>query len=210
MNARNTLVLPINDPKALLLSQEYVQVGKLIVFPTDTLYGLACDPTNSAALRDIYAAKGRSMLKALPVLIGALEQLDQLVENIPQQAKRLMERFWPGALTLVLPKQAHLPSELTPYTGLAVRMPNHPFALELLQALGPLAVTSANLSDQTNPQTAQEVYTQLAGRVDLILDGGKLKIGQASTIVDCTGAEPVLLRAGPIPFETLLQAWQNE
>jgi len=210
MNARNTLVLPINDPKALLLSQEYVQAGKLIVFPTDTLYGLACDPTNPAALRDIYAAKGRSTLKALPVLIGALEQLDQLVENIPPQAQRLMERFWPGALTLVLPKQAHLPSELTPYPGLAVRMPNHPFALELLQALGPLAVTSANLSGQTNPQTAQEVYTQLAGRVDLILDGGKLKIGQASTIVDCTGAEPVLLRAGPIPFETLLQAWQNE
>ena len=210
MNARNTLVLPINDPKALLLSQEYVQAGKLIVFPTDTLYGLACNPTNPAALRDIYAAKGRSTLKALPVLIGALEQLTQLVENIPPQARRLMERFWPGALTLVLPKQAHLPSELTPYTGLAVRMPNHPFALELLQALGPLAVTSANLSDQTNPQTAQEVFAQLAGRVDLILDGGKLKIGQASTIVDCTGAEPVLLRAGPIPFETLLQAWQNE
>jgi len=210
MNARNTLVLPINDPKALLLSQEYVQAGKLIVFPTDTLYGLACNPTNPAALRDIYAAKGRSTLKALPVLIGELEQLDQLVENIPPQALRLMERFWPGALTLVLPKQAHLPSELTPYPGLAVRMPNHPFALELLQALGPLAVTSANLSDQTNPQTAQEVYTQLAGRVDLILDGGKLKIGQASTIVDCTGAEPTLLRAGPIPFETLLQAWQNE
>lgn len=210
MNARNTLVLPINDPKALLLSQEYVQVGKLIVFPTDTLYGLACNPTNPAALRDIYAAKGRSTLKALPVLIGTLEQLDQLVENIPPQAQRLMERFWPGALTLVLPKQAHLPSELTPYPGLAVRMPNHPFALELLQALGPLAVTSANLSDQTNPQTAQEVFAQLAGRVDLILDGGKLKIGQASTIVDCTGAEPVLLRAGPIPFETLLQAWQNE
>ena len=210
MNARNTLVLPINDPKALLLSQEYVQAGKLIVFPTDTLYGLACAPTNSAALRDISAAKSRSTLKAPPVLIGTLEQLDQLVENIPPQAQRLMERFWPGALTLVLPKQAHLPSELTPYPGLAVRMPNHPFALELLQALGPLAVTSANLSDQTNPQTAQEVFAQLAGRVDLILDGGKLKIGQASTIVDCTGAEPVLLRAGPIPFETLLQAWQNE
>ncbi len=210
MNARNTLVLPINDPKALLLSQEYVQAGKLIVFPTDTLYGLACAPTNPAALRDIYAAKGRSTLKALPVLIGALEQLDQLVEHIPPQARRLMERFWPGALTLVLPKQANLPSELTPYPGLAVRMPNHPFALELLQALGPLAVTSANLSDQTNPQTAQEVFAQLTGRVDLILDGGKLKIGQASTIIDCTGGEPMLLRAGPIPFETLLQAWQNE
>ena len=210
MNARNTLILPINDPKALLLSQEYVQVGKLIVFPTDTLYGLACNPTNPAALRDIYAAKGRSTLKALPVLIGELAQLEQVVQNIPPQARRLMERFWPGALTLVLPKQVHLPSELTLYPGLAVRMPNHPFALELLQALGPLAVTSANLSDQTNPQTAQEVYTQLAGRVDLILDGGKLKIGQASTIVDCTGAEPTLLRAGPIPFETLLQAWQNE
>jgi len=209
MNAKNTLLLSIDDPQALPLSRELVQAGKLIVFPTDTLYGLACDPTNPAALRDIYAAKGRSTLKALPVLIGALEQLDQLVENIPPQARRLMERFWPGALTLVLPKQAHLPSELTPYPGLAVRMPDHPFALLLLQALGPLAVTSANLSDQANPQTAQEVFAQLAGRVDLILDGGKLKIGQASTVIDCTGAEPVLLRAGPIPFETLMQVWQE-
>ena len=209
MNARNTLVLPINDPKALLLSQEYVQAGKLIVFPTDTLYGLACAPTNSAALRDIYAAKSRSTLKALPVLIGTLEQLDQLVENIPPQARRLMERFWPGALTLVLAKQANLPSELTPYPGLAVRMPNHPFALELLQALGPLAVTSANLADQINPQTAQEVWAQLASRVDLILDGGHLEIGQASTIIDCTGPEPMLLRAGPIAFDAILQTWQG-
>ena len=209
MNAKKTIILPISDSQALMLCQEYVQAGKLIVFPTDTLYGLACDPSNPAALRSIYAAKGRSTLKALPVLIGALEHLDQLVENIPPQAQRLMERFWPGALTLVLPKQANLPSELTPYPGLAVRMPNHPFALKLLQALGPLAVTSANLSDQINPQTAQEVFAQLAGRVDLILDGGQLEIGQASTIIDCTGAEPMLLRAGPIPFETLLQIWQE-
>ena len=209
MSAKNTIILPISDPQALLLSQEYVQAGKLIVFPTDTLYGLACDPSNPAALRSIYEAKSRSTLKALPVLIGALEQLDQLVEKIPPQAQRLMERFWPGALTLVLPKQANLPSELTPYPGLAVRMPDHPFALQLLQALGPLAVTSANLSYQANPQTAEEVFAQLADRVDLILDGGKLEIGQASTIIDCTGAEPMLLRAGPIAFETLLQAWQE-
>ena len=113
------------------------------------------------------------------------------------------------ALTLVLPKQANLPSELTPYPGLAVRMPNHPFALKLLQALGPLAVTSANLSDQINPQTAQEVFAQLAGRVDLMLDGGQLEIGQASTIIDCTGAKPALLRAGPISFDAILQTWQG-
>jgi L-threonylcarbamoyladenylate synthase len=208
MNTQNTIILPISDPQALLLSQEYVQAGKLIVFPTDTLYGLACDPSNPAALRNIYAAKGRSTLKALPVLIGEIEQLDQVVQSVPPQASRLMKRFWPGALTIVLPKQANLPSELTPYPGLAVRMPNHPFALELLQALGPLAVTSANLSDQINPQTAQDVWAQLAGRVDLILDGGYLEIAQASTIIDCTGAEPILLRAGPIAFETLQQAWQ--
>jgi L-threonylcarbamoyladenylate synthase len=120
-----------------------------------------------------------------------------------------MERFWPGALTLVLPKQPYLPTELTPYPGLAVRMPDHPFALQLLQELGPLAVTSANLSDQANPQTAQEVLAQLAGRVDLILDGGKLKIGQASTIIDCTQAEPALLRAGPIAFEAILESWNE-
>ena len=210
MNAKNTIILPISDPQALLLSREYVQAGKLIVFPTDTLYGLACDPSNPDALSSVYAAKERSTLKALPVLIGALEQLDQLVEDIPPRAQRLMERFWPGALTLVLPKQANLPSELTPYPGLAVRMPDHPFALQLLQALGPLAVTSANLSDQANPQTAEEVFAQLADRVDLILDGGKLEIGQASTIIDCTGAEPMLLRAGPIAFDAILQTWQGD
>jgi len=210
MNAKNTLVIPITDPQALALSREYVQAGKLIVFPTDTLYGLACDPTNPSALRSIYAAKGRSALKAIPVLIGATEQLSQVVQNVPSQAEGLMARFWPGALTLVLPKQADLPIELTPYPGLAVRMPDHPFALQLLRELGPLAVTSANLSDQANPQTAQEVFAQLAGRVDLILDGGKLNLGQASTIIDCTGSEPVLLRTGPIPFETVLQIWNAE
>jgi len=136
MNAINTLILPITDSQALPLSQAYIQAGKLIVFPTDTLYGLACDPANPAALRSVYAAKGRSTLKALPVLVGALTQLDQVVQRVSPQARRLMERFWPGALTLVLPKQAQLPSELTPYPGLAVRMPDHPFALLLLQALG--------------------------------------------------------------------------
>lgn len=210
MNAKNTLVIPITDPQALALSREYVQAGKLIVFPTDTLYGLACEPTNPSALTSIYAVKGRSALKAIPVLIGATKQLSQVVQNVPSQAEGLMARFWPGALTLVLPKQADLPIELTPYPGLAVRMPDHPFALQLLRELGPLAVTSANLSDQANPQTAQEVFAQLAGRVDLILDGGKLKLGQASTIIDCTGSEPLLLRAGPIPFETVLQIWNAE
>jgi Sua5/YciO/YrdC/YwlC family protein len=205
-----TRTVTTDEPQALELALQTLRGGGLVIFPTDTLYGLSCDPTNPAALSAIYAAKNRPTLKAIPVLIGETTQLQELVAALPPQAERLIQSYWPGPLTLVLAKNPSLPPELTPYPGLAVRMPNHPVALALLRAAGPLAVTSANISERENPQDAGEVRAQLEGRVDLILDGGKLRGGMASTIIDCMGAEPKLLREGPIAFEDILTLWAAE
>lgn len=202
-----TQVISAAHPEAIALACEVIRSGGLIAFPTDTLYGLGCDPHLPTALQKIYAAKGRSASKAIPVLISRADQLESLVSGLPEQSTRLMERWWPGALTLVLPKNPDLPPDLTPYPGLAVRMPDHPVALSLLDQTGPLAVTSANLSDHENPQDAQGVLAQLDGVVDLILDGGSLLGGQASTIIDCMASEPKLLREGPIPFSAILERW---
>ena len=202
-----TQVISAAHPEAIALACEVIRSGGLIAFPTDTLYGLGCDPHLPTAIQKIYAAKGRSASKAIPVLISRADQLESLVSGLPEQSTRLMERWWPGALTLVLPKNPDLPPDLTPYPGLAVRMPDHPVALSLLDQTGPLAVTSANLSDHENPQDAQGVLAQLDGVVDLILDGGSLLGGQASTIIDCMASEPKLLREGPIPFSAILERW---
>ena len=210
MGALTTRIISTNDPSALNLALETLRAGRLIVFPTDTLYGLGCDPDNPAALTAIYTAKNRPAMKALPVLIGEISQLHMFVESVPIQAARLIARYWPGPLTLVLPKNPLLPRELTPYPVLAVRMPDQSFARSLLVAAGALAVTSANISDRENPQNAEEVRAQLDGRVDLILDGGKLRGSAGSTIIDCLGSQPKLLREGPIPFQTLLDSWNAE
>ena len=202
-------VLDATDPQALIMAQRVAANGGVIVFPTDTLYGMACDPRNPEALARVYNIKGRSAQKALPVLVGGLDQLVEIVSEVPEKARRLLKTFWPGPLTIVLPKQPGLPAELTPYPGVAVRMPNHPFALALLQAFGPLAVTSANLSDHANPGTAEEVLAQLGNSVDLVIDGGRLEIGRGSTILDCGSETLVLLREGPISFETLMEAWNQ-
>ena len=202
-----TQVISATHPEAIALACEVIRSGGLIAFPTDTLYGLGCDPHLPTAIQKIYAAKGRSASKAIPVLISRADQLESLVSGLPEQSTRLMERWWPGALTLVLPKNPDLPPDLTPYPGLAVRMPDHPVALSLLDQTGPLAVTSANLSDHENPQDAQGVLAQLDGVVDLVLDGGSLLGGQASTIIDCMASEPKLLREGPIPFSAILERW---
>ncbi len=208
MSDLQTEILSIDDPNAIPLAMAALEADKLIVFPTDTLYGLA-GQINEICLQKIYAAKQRPEEKAIPVLVGSLEQLDQLASMVKSEAFALMHTYWPGPLTLVLPKKEGLPPSLSPYPGLAVRMPDHPFALNLLKQCGALAVTSANISGGPNPTTAEDVYAQLKGRVALILDGGKHPGGQASTIVDCQSQEPLLLREGPIPFEDILKVWRR-
>ena len=203
-----THIIPINEPEAIPLALSVLERNDLIVFPTETLYGLA-GRINDISLQKIYAAKQRPEEKAIPVLIGDLRQLDLLTAEIKPGVIALISTFWPGPLTLVLPKIEGLPHSLTPYPGLAIRMPDHPFALQFLRQSGPLAVTSANTSGGLNPTTAADVYAQLNGRVALILDGGVHPGGQASTVIDCQGDSPVLLREGPIRFEWIQNIWRS-
>ena len=198
-----TELLSADHPSAVAHTLDVLNHGGLVVFPTDTVYGLAALPFQAQSIERLYTVKGRSSQKAIAILLGKLAQLDQIAPTMNAMAMCLAEKFWPGPLTLVVPRNPSLPSVLTPDNTIGVRMPDHPVALDLLRQSGPLAVTSANLSGRENTVTAQEVINQLRGRVHLILDGGHIPGGIPSTVVDCTGAEPVILRKGPITLEEI-------
>lgn len=198
-----TQMISANHPNAVEKALTVLRGGGLIAFPTDTVYGLGGDLFSYNSIERIYQAKDRESTKAIPVLIGDVAQLNRVTAEIGAKARRLAETCWPGALTLVVPKHAGLPENLSVMPTVGVRMPDHPFALTLLRASGPLAVTSANLSGQASPQTAEDVMAQLRGRIELIIDGGKTPGGTPSTVVDCTAEEPVILRVGPISAEEI-------
>ena len=145
-------------------------------------------------------------MRALPLLVDSVDQAADLAHDPPRLFFQLAERFWPGPLTLVVPRHPALPANLSNLPTIGVRMPDHPLALALMRRTGPLAVTSANRSGAENAVTAQQVYAQLGGRIELILDGGQTPGGLPSTVVDCTGAEAVILRLGPISAADLQQA----
>jgi L-threonylcarbamoyladenylate synthase len=203
-----TLVIPAN-PQAIPPALAVLDTDGLVAFPTDTVYGLACNPFSQAAVERLFEAKNRAGSKAVAVLVGALEQLAQLTPGLEGQAIRLAQRFWPGALTLVVPRRPELPENLSPYPTLGVRMPDHAFALALLRQTGPLGTSSANISGGTNPLTAQDVLAQLAGRIDLLLDGGACPGGLPSTVVDCTRQPPTVLRQGALSQVQILAALQD-
>ncbi|WKZ39634.1 MAG: L-threonylcarbamoyladenylate synthase [Anaerolineales bacterium] len=195
-----TRILPASQIQAAL---EILQTGGIVAFPTDTVYGVGALAFDNAAIESIYTAKDRPVEKAIPVLIGDLSDLEKVANNIPDMALRFAARFWPGPLTCIVPKKQTLPPAVSATSTVAVRIPDHPDARALLRAAGPMAVTSANISGQPSPSTAQEVDEQLNGRIPLILDGGKTPGGVPSTLVDCTGDEPVILREGPISLDEL-------
>ena len=198
-----TQILPASQIQQALA---ILKSGGILAFPTDTVYGLGALAFDNTAIESIYTAKDRPIEKAIPILIGDLGDLDQVAVNIPNMALRFAARFWPGPLTCIVPKKQTLPLAVSATSTVAVRIPNHPDALALLRAAGPMAVTSANISGQPSPSTAQEVYEQLNGRIPLILDGGTTPGGVPSTLVDCTGDEPIVLREGPISLAQLLSA----
>jgi L-threonylcarbamoyladenylate synthase len=198
-----TKVLLASSPDALPSALEVLNSGGLVAFPTDTVYGVGALAFDGAVVESIYVAKGRPGEKAIPVLIGDPDDLVKVAREVPETAARLAARFWPGPLTLVVPKHPDLPEAVSAAPTVGVRLPDHPVVRALLCAAGPLAVTSANLSGQPSPSTAEEVLAQLGGRIALILDGGKTPGGVASTVVDCTGAEPQILRPGPIAQDEL-------
>ena len=199
-----TKFLPAND-EAIQTALEILQNGGLVAFPTDTVYGVGALVFNGPAVESIYAAKDRPVEKAIPVLIGDVDDLAKVSAAVPEIALKLAARFWPGPLTLVVPKHPKLPEAVSATETVGVRLPNHPVARGLLRLAGPMAVTSANLTGHPSPSTADEVFAQLGGRIALILDGGKTPGGVPSTVVDCVGVEPQVLREGPISWKEILE-----
>ena len=198
-----TEIIPASEIQAAL---KILQNGGIVAFPTDTVYGLGALAFNNNAIESIYKAKNRPIEKAIPILIGDLSDFEKVADDIPNMALRFASRFWPGPLTCIVPKKQALPLAVSATTTVAVRIPDHVDARALLRAAGPMAVTSANISGGQNPSTAQEVYDQLNGRIPLILDGGTTQGGIPSTLVDCTGELPMILREGPITLNELLSA----
>ena len=200
------MILAASSGDAIPNALEILKAGRLVAFPTDTVYGVGVLAFDDKAVESIYAAKDRPMEKAIPVLVSDSEDLDKVAVSIPHSARKLASRFWPGPLTILVPKRADLPESVSATSTVGVRVPDHEVARALLRAAGPMAVTSANISGRESPVTAEEVYEQLGGRIDLIIDGGKTPGGVPSTLVDCTSAELKVLREGPISLEELLFA----
>lgn len=173
--------------------------GRLVVMPTDTVYGLAADAFDSAAVSALLAAKGRGRDMPVGVLVGSWHTIEGLVYHVPDAARELIRAFWPGALSLVVQEAPSLQWDLGDARGtVMLRMPLQPVALELLRETGPLAVSSANVSRQPPATTAHVARAQLGALVDVYLDGGPSQEGAASTIVDLTGPAPRILREGPV------------
>ncbi|MFJ4676087.1 MULTISPECIES: L-threonylcarbamoyladenylate synthase [Kitasatospora] len=181
-----------------------IRRGELVVVPTDTVYGIAADAFSPEAVAALLDAKGRGRNMPSPVLVGSPTTLHGLVTDFSEQAWELVDAFWPGGLTLVARHQPSLRWDLGETRGtVAVRMPLHPVALELLNATGPLAVSSGNKTGGPSPSTCDEAEAQLGDAVSIYLDGGTADYGTPSTIVDVTGKVPVVLRAGAIGVEQL-------
>jgi len=187
-----------------------VKRGELVVFPTDTVYGVGCNPFNVRAINAIYEAKGRERQKAIPLLLSGADQLGAVSSELPDAAKLLASRFWPGALTLVVPQSAHLPAELGGGDTIAVRVPNHAELRDFIAACGGLlAATSANQSGERDAVNAQQAADYLGEQVGIIIDGGETPGNVPSTVVDCTSDPPRVLRAGALDPALLRQALGN-
>ena len=192
------------DRELLQQAAQIIKRGGLVAFPTETVYGLGADGFNEEAAKKIYAAKGRPSDNPLILHIAEENQLKQIVKKIPEKAKKLMESFWPGPLTIILEKKENVPYTTTGgLDTVAIRMPNHLGALSFLKAVQtPIAAPSANTSGRPSPTKAEHVLEDMKGKIDMILDGGEVGIGIESTIIDMTSV-PMILRPGFITQEML-------
>lgn len=201
------IVLDRHHPEEALLlpAAEALRRGGLVAFPTETVYGLGVNALDAAAVGRVFAAKGRPSDNPLIVHVATRDSLRPIVASLPKDAERLMERFWPGPLTLVLPRSQAVPDAVTcGLATVAVRMPDHPVALALILLAGvPVAAPSANLSGRPSPTRAEHVVEDLSGRIDFILDGGETGLGLESTVLDLTVDPPVILRPGGITPDML-------
>lgn len=198
-----TQMLDCRDPEnragAIAEAVSVVKSGRLVVLPTDTVYGLGADAFDSGAVASLLSAKGRGRDMPVGVLVGSWHTIEGLVYSVPNEARELIRAFWPGALSLVVKQAPSLQWDLGDARGtVMLRMPLHPVAIELLRETGPMAVSSANISGQPPATSAEDAQRQLGDLVDVYLDGGPSQQQAASTIVDLTSATPRLLREGPV------------
>ncbi len=200
-----TDILPADSPQGIKVARRLLREGEVVAFPTDTVYGLGALAFENFAVRQIFIAKGRPPDKAIPIFIHQLNDLNLVARRVPSEAWPVLQQFWPGDLTVVLLKNPKLPADVTAgQDTVAVRIPDHPVCQELVIKVGrPLAVTSANLSGQPTPVTAEAVAAQLRGRIPLVLDGGPSPSTLPSSIIDLTTTPPRLLRQGRLGLETL-------
>lgn len=202
--------LDLANEAAITKAAAILRQGGLVAFPTETVYGLGADASNPEAVRKIFAAKGRPADHPLIVHIGSIELLPQWADQVPDAAYKLASRFWPGPLTMIMHKQARVPSVVTGgQQTIALRIPDNPVALRLLRAFaGGIAAPSANRFNRISPTRAQHVAAELGDAVDFILDGGSCRVGLESTIIDLTGDLPALLRPGDITQSQLEEVLQ--
>lgn len=194
----------VNAKDGLDEAVSLIKNGELVVFPTETVYGLGANAFDPVAVAKIFEAKGRPQDNPLIVHISRVEEVKDIARDVPEVFYTLAERFMPGALTVVLPKSDLIPGIVTAGGDtVAVRMPDHPVARELISRSFPLAAPSANRSKHVSPTTARHVYDDLCGRVPLILDGGECGVGIESTVLDLTSGSPVILRPGAVTAEML-------
>jgi L-threonylcarbamoyladenylate synthase len=200
-----TRCLPANDPTAIAEALRALRAGQVVVIPTDTVYGVACDLWQPQAIERLYWAKQRPERLPIPVLVSDLKHVLRVATHLPPIFARLATRFWPGALTLVVIRRPEVPEELgIGQSTVAVRMPNHLTTLSLIEAAGgALAVTSANITGRPAPSTAAQAMADLGGRVAIVLDGGECPGGVPSSIVALVSRPPVLLRQGSVAAELL-------
>lgn len=203
-----TQVFDCSDPHqradAIAAAASAVKSGRLVVMPTDTVYGIGADAFDSGAVTGLLAAKGRGRDMPVGVLVGSWHTIEGLVYSVPESTRELIRAFWPGALSLVVQQAPSLQWDLGDARGtVMVRMPLQPVAIELLRQTGPMAVSSANVSGRPAANTAQEARDQLGDLVDVYLDGGRAQQQAASTILDLTGPEPRILREGPVGADAI-------
>jgi L-threonylcarbamoyladenylate synthase len=201
-----TEVIALNDPQSLNRAINVLENGGLVAFPTDTVYGVGALAFETRSIERLYKAKRRSRELPLPILISGPEQLDLVSQNLTDVAITLAHQFWPGPITLIVERHSRFPQDVSGTPTVGVRVPDHPYARELFAAVGPLAVTSANLSGHPSSCTPQEVLADLDGRIDLLVDGGPTPGQVPSTVVDCTAETPLILRKGPISEDQILSA----
>jgi len=201
---KETRIMCLDQKQSLSAAAGIIQVSGVIAFPTDTVYGIGASAFDETAIEKLYQVKERSQEKAIPILAVDPSGLAGITHPPGEMVLSLMKKFWPGALTLILPLLPGLPANLSRIKTIGVRIPDHDLTRELLRQTGPLAATSANLSGQESALTADEVLINLGGKIELILDGGISPGGVASTVLDCTKAKPLIIRTGPVTLEEIL------